>query len=314
MNFTGTLKQAILEALAYSDIFDYPLQLKELHRYLPVRAELEELPDTLESLHGQVGVKDGYYFLPGREEMVEIRKRREACSQKLLPMALNYGRMIGALPFVRMVVLTGSLAVRNPSGNVDFDYLIVAAPGRVWMARAFTLLFNRIVKLFGHTLCPNLIISENVLEWHLHDLYTARELCQMIPIMGMDVYQKLMQANGWARDFLPNAILESADLPSTLQKQASVLQGFLEFPLSGKLGDRFEQWEMTRKIARFSKQDGFGEETVFTADLCQGNFDHHRKWTREAFEGKLSALAAVPGGELVVTQSSPGTAIGAGRL
>jgi hypothetical protein len=102
----------------------------------------------------------------------------------------------------------------------------------------------------------------------------------------------LLQANEWAWDFLPNAFLESNGLLlEDLQKQDSAFQSFLELPLRGGLGDRFEQWEMNRKIARFSKQEGFGEETIFTADVCQGNFHHHRKWTREVFEEKLNVVA-----------------------
>jgi hypothetical protein len=291
--FTGDLKPAILEALAYSDIFGYPLRLKELHRYLPVRADVGQLPVVLESLRGQVGAKDDFYFLAGREEIVGIRKQRETNSQKLMPRALAYGRILGLLPFVRMVALTGSLAVLNISKNADFDYMLVTVPGRVWMARAFAVLFNRFVRVFGHTLCPNLIVSENALEWPLHDLYSARELCQMIPITGLGVYQKLLKANEWVWDFLPNALLESNSLLlEDLQKQASAFQSFLELPLRGRLGDRFEQWEMNRKITRFSKQEGFGTETVFNADVCQGNFHHHRKWTRDVFEEKLKVIAS----------------------
>ena len=37
--FIGTLERAILETLAYSDVFEYPLRLNELHRYLPIRAK-----------------------------------------------------------------------------------------------------------------------------------------------------------------------------------------------------------------------------------------------------------------------------------
>jgi hypothetical protein len=47
---------------------------------------------------------------------------------------------------------------------------------------------------------------------------------------------------------------------------------------------------MNRKIARFSKQQGFGEETIFNAEMCQGNFDHHSKKTRERFDEKLNGL------------------------
>ena len=167
------------------------------------------------------------------------------------------------------------------------------------MARAFALLFNRVTKLFGHTLCPNLIVAETNLEWPLHDLYSARELFQMIPITGMDVYQKLMQANEWAKEYLPNGNHDfSRDHKAV--KVAAPLKSFFELLLRGKLGDRFEQWEMTRKIARFSQQAGFGEETIFTADICQGNFHHHRKWTREEFELKLDQLAgsALPMGRV----------------
>jgi hypothetical protein len=210
-----------------------------------------------------------------------------------------------------MAALTGSLAVQNVSTNADFDYMLVAARGRVWTARAFALLLNRLVRPFGHTLCPNLILSESALEWHLHDLYSARELVQMIPIAGLAMHQKLMQANDWAREILPNAFMESGSVLPKKQEQAHALQGLLEIPLSGKIGAKFESWEMTRKIVRFSKQPGFGEETIFTAEVCQGNFHHHRKWTREAFEKRLSAVAAVPGGEVSTVMQSPRTAVGA---
>jgi hypothetical protein len=106
------------------------------------------------------------------------------------------------------------------------------------------------------------------------------------------MYQKLMQANGWAREILPNAIMESGSLLPKKQEQAPALQSLLEILLRGKIGAKFEAWEMTRKIARFSKQPGFGEETIFTAEVCQGNFHHHRKWTREAFEEKLRVIAS----------------------
>jgi len=283
------LEPAILEALAYSDIFEYPLQLNELHRYLPVYASEEELMIALESLNDTLGKQDDFYFLVGRSEIVEIRKQREVRSKSLVPHAIRYGKILGALPFVRMVALTGSLAVMNVSNNADFDYMLVTEQGRVWTARAFALLLNRVANLCGHTLCPNLIVAETALEWSARDLYSARELCQMIPIAGLGVYKRLMKANEWAKDFLPNG---SHDFSrgKTATKVATTFQSFLELPLRSKLGDKFESWEMNRKIAKFSKQAGFGEETVFNADVCQGNFSHHRKWTHDIFQQRLNNL------------------------
>lgn len=292
--FTGELGHGILEALAYSDVFEYPLRLEELHRYLPVRADVEELQAALESASNLIQSTEGYYFLAGRAGIVEIRKRREERSRKLLPRALKYGHILGSLPFARMAALTGSLAVMNVSEDADFDYMLVAAAGRVWTARAFALAFNRCVRMFGHAVCPNLIVSESALEWPRRDLYSARELCQMIPITGLDIYRRLMKANEWAKEFLPNAFrANETDLTGRNADNPllRLMQRSLEFLLRGRVGDRLESWEMTRKIARLSKQEGFGEETVFTAEVCQGNFHHHRRRTHEAFQNRLESLS-----------------------
>lgn len=288
------LSRAVLQTVAYSDIFDYPLTAREIHRYLiGVEASLEEVARTVAD--EEIFTRTGDYFtLPGREEIVSIRIQRERHSRGLFPRSIQYGRMLGVLPYIRMVALTGSLAVLNVSKDQDFDYMLVTVPGRVWMARAFALAFNRFVRLQGHRLCPNLIVSETSLEWPLHDLYSARELYQMIPIVGIDVYHRLLAENAWAQDFLPNALnAKNADKNLRMSEfGVGRLQHLLEFLLNGKLGDRIERWEMNRKIARFSQQAGFGEETIFNAEVCQGNFHHHRKWTKEAYENRLSNLRA----------------------
>jgi hypothetical protein len=305
------LSDAIRRTIAYSDVFEHPLRAREIHRYLiGFRISLEELKSALDKERSLVR-RGEYWVLPGREEIIPIRLQREVHSRKLMPRALRIGRILGSLPFVRMVALTGSLAVLNISKTDDFDYMLVTVPGRVWTARAFALLVNRIAKVFGHTICPNLIVSANALEWPLHDLYSARELSQMVPISGLDVYRKLIHANTWAADILPNAFRESnSELfeglrgDPRLKKQAPIIQKHIEFLLGGKLGNRLEEWEMDRKIRRFSKQEGFGEETVFNAQLCQGNFHHHRKWTQEIYESKLSALVDVQ--SAVINSQSPG--------
>ena len=284
-----TISSAILETVAYADIFDHPLTAPEIHRYLTgISVEFEIIRDALKNIEELVQTGD-HFILPGREEIIPIREKREARSQKLLPVALRYGRIMGSLPFIRMVALTGSLAVLTVSKTDDFDYMLVAAPGRVWTARAFALFINRFAKRFGHTICPNLIVSRNCLEWPLHDLYSARELCQMLPISGIDVYHELIRVNAWARDFLPNAFSENYISQNQTERRFNVQQR-MEFFFSGTLGDRFDRWEMARKIDRFSRQDGFGDETVFNADVCQGNFHHHRKWTHEAYQQRLKKL------------------------
>ena len=287
------LTQAILHTVAYSDIFDYPLTAREIYRYLTgVKASLEEVVRAVGEEN--VVTRTGDYFtLPGREEIVNIRMQREAHSRELMSRAIQYGRILGTMPYIRMVALTGSLAVMNILGNHDFDYMLVTQPGRLWMARAFAVTFGRIMRPFGNRICVNLLLSENALDWHQHDLYSAREICQMIPVVGMDVYRRFRARNAWTESILPNSSLSTPDLVQvSAPSGTSVIQRLIEVPLES---ERLEQWAMKFQLHHIAQSWGTGYETVFSANVCQSNFHNHRKWTQEVFENKLSALAPVPG-------------------
>ncbi len=290
------LERAILETLAYSDIFDHPLTVDELHRFLTVSAAKDEVRACVENMDDTFSNRE-YYFLSDRTDIVKVRNQRVENSRRAFNRALFYGRILGRLPFVRMVALTGSLAMLNLSKNRDMDYMLVAKPGRVWTARAFALLFGRLARLFGDVICPNVIVSERALEWNARNIYTAREFAQMIPISGLRVFNQLRTANLWVNDFLPNLNLDSDSSLSDKKVHTSIFQKLTEFLLNNKLGDLFESWEMTRKITRFKKQKGYGVETNFSADICQGNFDHHGSWAMKAYEERLLALTAILGGE-----------------
>ncbi len=284
-----SMNQAILEALAYSDIFDYPLRLDELHRYLPAPASLEELSRALSTPDRRMGSRADYYFLAGREKLVGLRLEREAASRPAYRRAIRYGRLLGSLPFIRMVGLTGSLAVRNCDDRADLDYMLVAGHGRVWLARALAVLLGRMIAPSGDTLCPNLIISEEALEWPQPDLYSARELCQMVLVSGPEVYLRLRQVNIWTLAFLPNALDQPADGREPTRNPGR-LSRLGELALHNPIGDRLEGWERRRKIRRFSRQAGYGKETLFNEDICQGNFNNHGAWTSSQFQERIARL------------------------
>lgn len=288
-----TYEQAILETLAYSDVFDFPLRIDELYRYLPIRTTRATLQAALQAASGTVSTSGDFYFLAGREHSVVTRRRRELISRDSLGPAVRIGRLLGKLPFIRMVALTGSLAVMDSDVDADLDYLLVAAPGRVWTARGFAVLLGRLVALFGFNLCPNVLISDGTLVWNQRDMYSAREICQMIPITGEEIYSRFRLANTWTDDYLPNA--QGAPARARV---SGASRGFwkavAERFLKGGLGDRLEAWEMNRKIRRFTHQAGYGSETRFTADLCQGNFDHHGRQTRQAWRQRMVELGIDP--------------------
>jgi len=267
--------QSVFYTLAYADVFDYPLTLPEVYRYLTsTRGTMEEVTRALsdESRFSQTGE---YFTLRGREKIVETRKRRAQAAARLWRKAVRYGRIIASLPFVKMVAITGSLAMNNTEEDKDIDYMVVTSPNHLWTCRALSLLLARIAKLEGVSLCPNYLVTTNALELNERSLYVAHELAQMIPLSGMEIYNDIRQQNAWIEEFLPNAAGAPALSQSVNVKNRSVIQQILEFFFSLPFGQWFEKWEMNRKIERLTREQSYSLESYFSEDVCKGHIDRH---------------------------------------
>src|SRR5512143_2670987 len=204
------LERAILETLLYSDLFDYPLTLDELVLYLGgVQSTADEVRACLERTHylaGRIIEIDGYLALRGREALIARRLERIASSDQLWRRARRFVRVLRLLHFVRMIAITGALSMKNSAAGDDIDVLIVTAPGHVWLTRAFAVALVYAGKLCGDTLCPNYLISERALVLERHTLFVAHEFMQMVPVFGLDIYDRMHAANGWIQTMLPNAV------------------------------------------------------------------------------------------------------------
>ena len=284
-----TLNRAILHTAIYADIFDYPLTAHEIHRYLTgVSASLEMVENVLPGALRQSG---GYYTLPGREIIVSTRQRRQQVAARLWPPALRFGRSIARLPFVRMVAVTGSLAMDNVEKNADLDYLIVTTPGRLWLCRALILALDRLAGLQGVRLCPNYLVTQRALEFSDHNLYAAHELAQMIPLSGMDVYDEIRALNRWVGRFLPNADgAPHRDQIAPLPLSRSTGVPWLEVLLLTPPVTWLEKWEMDRKIRKLRRENGDNPEASFSADCCKGHSHRHGQKTAQVLCQRLENI------------------------
>src|SRR5688572_10172908 len=159
---------AIVRTILYADVFNFPMTVRELHHFLiydtPVSLSTVETTLASRTLSPVLEISDGYVVRRGRGDLIPLRMAREQASEQLMPQALRYAVWLSRLPFVRLVALTGALAMRNaPDERDDLDYMLVTAPRRVWLARAFSILLVRVVKLRGIVLCPNYVLAESAL-------------------------------------------------------------------------------------------------------------------------------------------------------
>ncbi len=293
----AVILQSVFHTLAYADVFDYPLTAPEVYRYLTsTKGTMEEVTRALsdKSLFSQTGE---YCTLRGREAIVETRKRRAQVAARLWRKAIRYGRIIASLPFVKIVAITGSLAMNNTEEGKDIDYMIVTAPNRLWTCRALSLLVARIAKLEGVSLCPNYLVTTNALELKERSLYVAHELAQMIPLSGMKMYNEFRQRNAWVEGYLPNAA-GAPPLPRGAKpvESKSLIQQILEFFFSLTFGHWLEEWEMDRKIERLTREQSQSFESYFSADVCKGHIDKHGENVVTALAVRLQTLP-LPMGE-----------------
>lgn len=280
------LYRGVLQALVYADIFDHPLTLWELHRYtVGVPASREDIANAVASgspLAPFIEQRDGLITLRGRGYLVARRHRREAWAQHLWPKAIAYGRRMAALPFVRMVAVTGALAMNNVEPEDDIDYFIVTEPGRLWVCRALAILLVRWAARQGDVLCPNYFLSTAALFLREHNLFTAHEVVQMVPLTGHKVYWRLRRLNAWIARFLPNAVGPPRVVPDGA-KVDPPWRRVAEWMLRSPVGALLEHWESERKVRRFTAQAKGCAEVYFSSHHCKGHFDQHGKRTLDTF-------------------------------
>ena len=285
------VQSALIEAVAYGDVFDHPLTMAEIHRQLPIRASLRDVEFALAEpgLADFVHVVDGLVMLAGRESLPAVRRRRAAASRRLWPQAIRLGRLVGTLPFVRMVAITGSLAVDAAESDADVDLFLVTDTGRLWLSRALTMGVVRAAAVGGLRLCPNYLVADSALELDDRSLYTAHELLQMVPVVGLSVHAELVRRNRWSAAFLPNSRGQAARGATSPGLPDRIVRQLLERPLRSSLGDRLERWEMTRKIARLSALSR-SIELRYDAACCKGHADEHGRRILAAFDDRVARL------------------------
>ena len=292
----GVLERAILETLLYSDLFDYPLTLDEVVLYLGgVQSTADEVRACLACTHylaGRIIEIDGYLALRGREALIARRLERAASSDRLWRRARRFVRVLRLVPFVRMIAITGALSMKNSTAGDDIDVLIVTAPDRVWLTRAFAVVLVYAGRLCGDTLCPNYVISERALGLDKHTLFVAHEFIQMVPVYGRAVYDRMCAANPWIQTMLPNAM---PPLPCEPDQQPGLigcsLKRRLERLLSGRVGDALEAWEMRRKLRKFQAKLGRPDgDAILDHDHVKGHFDDYGEPVMRLYAERVAQL------------------------
>lgn len=211
------IKQNIIDTLSYFDLFNYPVTLEQIHLFLHYnstskRAILECLNDL-----PVIEKKYGFYFFSGREKIAIKRRLCEKENKRKILIAANYCSLLGLVPGVKMIAVTGSVAMENASKNDDIDLFIVTRKNMLWVTRLMVILLTRMLgvkrnykeKANKDKLCLNMFLDESNIKFSKKNLYTAHEILQMkVYYDGYRVLETLINKNLWIRDYFPNLIVK----------------------------------------------------------------------------------------------------------
>lgn len=268
------MDKAILKTLAYADIFDFPLTLREVHKWLigppsgeaRKKANLRQIEQGLKNLSKNLKVKSKkeYYFLTRREEIVKRRLQNEKQSKIYFKKAKIIAQILKVIPWIKLVGISGGLAMDNAGKKDDIDLILITAKNRLWISRLLALGFLSLTgqrRKVGDTgqktagkLCINTLLEEDRLEQENKDIYLAHEVLQMKVLWQRDgIYAKYLEDNCWAFKYLPNWTTQVQSVKFKVQSDNAK---FKIFDTLENLAKKFQLWYMKAPKGMERIEDG----------------------------------------------------------
>jgi len=285
---------AIARSVLYAALFDYPLTLAQLHHTLvesdQTQAEILAVYDGSARLQSIVHHRDGFFFPAGRADLVAERRRREARSHRFLHQHATLLRLLCAIPFTRLVALSGSVAHLNLEPDGDLDLFIVTRGRRVWTVTVAVLLLTKLLRR-RRVICANFVLADSHLVLEPQDLFTANQLLHLKPLIGADVLERIVAANPFVTRFYPNAHAPRPDA-SLLQEWTrgffgfkSVLETMLRVPapLIEAACRRLYAWHLRRRSSSWRSPD----QVRLQSDYLKLHTQSHRHSVLDRFDAAV---------------------------
>ena len=190
---------AIARSVIYASLFDYPLTLAQLRQALvesdQTQTEILSTYCSSEQLPRHRRVPRRLLLSrPASARSSTCRREREARSRAFLERHRRLLRLVCAMPYTRMVALSGSIAHLNLEGGGDLDLFIVTRGRHVWSVTVAVLVLAKLLRR-RRILCANFVLSDTHLAFAQQDLFTANQVIHLRPILGANLLDDILAAN-----------------------------------------------------------------------------------------------------------------------
>jgi len=290
---------AIARSVIYASLFDYPLTLEQLHRTLiesdQTEAEILAVYDGSALLRQMIDYRDGFFFPAGRRDLVAERFRREARSRAFLRQHERLLRVLCALPFTRLVALSGSIAHMNLESTGDLDLFIVTRGRRVWMVTVAVLVVAKLLRR-RRIVCANFVVADTHLTLEQQDLFTANQAISLRPLIGAGLWKDFLAANPFIARKYPNAMTPSPTFSESTRTAAAArrLKTLLEIvltvpsPILESLCRRLYAWHLRRRAGSWRSPD----QVSLRSDYLKLHTRSHRRSVLDRFDAAVESAIA----------------------
>ena len=291
------MSRAIIKTLLYSDIFSYPLTAREIFERLEMTCNdtrvVEEELRQLVSLH-LIFKFDDFYSLRDDVAVAIRRSAGNKMAKEIMPRAVRRSRLIYSFPFVRAVMISGSLSKDFMDKKGDIDFFIVTDGGKVWLTRGLLALFQRLVLFNSHKyFCVNYYIAHDHLDLDERNIFTATELITLKPVCGNEHYNKLVDENEWVKEYYPQfraAVVPSNSSFAWLPKR--LIEAVLK-PFAARL-DSFVMRKLTQRAVeiygnKFEKRD-FDVAFKAAAYVSKNHAGNYQRKITDKFHQRVAAF------------------------
>ncbi|NOQ71741.1 MAG: hypothetical protein GQ574_07065 [Crocinitomix sp.] len=247
------MKTEILKYLCYFDIFNHPLQKRELVRLCATtEADLIQVLEELK-LAGTCFELDDYISIQADiEALVQERQVKEKRAKKYFDKLPFYAKLIRAFPFVKGIAISGSMSKNVMHEDGDIDYFIITDKGRLWICRTFLVVFKKIFLLNSKKyFCVNYFVDEENLFIPDENIFTAIEIQYLLPVYNQEIISQFRAENNWTSKFI-NEFERFIDVKEV--KGKSWIGRFIQFTFKGKMGDRFDLYLMKFTYKKWEKK------------------------------------------------------------
>lgn len=245
-----SVKNNVLKTLLYYDIFNHPLRDEEVYSLLPENSVpkeriFEEIRKLSCDVNNPFSRHEGYVYIKPNKHFIELRKEKEEISKKMWKAARLVTHLIKRFPYVRAVLVTGSLSKNSSNKQSDLDFMVITKKGRLWISRMMLMMFKKLFLFNNYKyFCINYFITEDNLEIEDKNIFTATEIVYIKSTFNNYLMDEFIRANAWINEYFPNYVPGDEKFNSAgfkVNNRKSYLQRFFEIFFNGRLGDKLNE-------------------------------------------------------------------------